>query len=129
MMAEPYGADDDLEEVASPRLELGQLRSNRSGELALQRAPLFHAKDVEPYDPLVETLVRFVHPRREAHEVWDGGVRAREQMVVDLESAAIVDLARAEVVRLEPWHVAAVAVRLGRLRVVEARDAVSRNAG
>ena len=131
VVAQTERPHNDLQQVVLAGLEFRDPGPNRRDQLVLDPAARLDTEDVHVDHALVELPVRLDHPVRKAEQMGNARVRRREQVVVDLgdlRSLALRVAPGAEVLRRQQLHVAAVAIRLGLRRVVEARHAVPRHA-
>ena len=123
-MPQRQRAQHDVEDVLAPGFEHRQGRAQRGGHRRVDVRAGVDGEDVHAKRPFQHPPVRVVDFGRKPQQVAKRRVRRWKAVVVDAERAGRVEAPRREIVRGQQRHVAAVAVRLRFVRVVEARHAM-----
>ena len=114
-----------IEQVPAAGFERRHLRAQWRDRGRVDRRSFLQGEDIDPHHRIVdvEFAVRFVDLGElltlEAGDHRNGGIRARELVVVDLPLPFAVEVAGAELLRLGQRHVATVAIRFRLRRVIK----------
>ena len=126
-MAEPHGADDGFEQVFLASLQGRNLRTQRCQQFPVNRPALLYRKQINSQAAFKEFLMTSDNVRLAA-QVRDAGVRSREKMIVDAQRLVRrIEELRAKITARLQRHVAACAILLRLLRVVESACVVTRH--
>ena len=128
-MADPKRPDDDLDQVFPPGLSVGTVGPERAQAVAVDRASVAQAEDVDSHFLVAqETGVASRRPRHRRSIAARPVLAPMNEVVVDLAAPLAVEVPGAEVGRGLELHVAVGAARLGDVGVVEASGPVARDA-
>ena len=122
------GAQHDFDQIALPWHQFRQLRSQRGAQTAIDGATFPDAEDIDAGDIPKPLLLRLHDMVRQIEQMGDAGIGAGKLVQMNAADPAVIEITGGGVLRGLQRHVAVTAAVNCMFGIIEAVDAVTRNA-